>query len=376
MAMTASDFNDDGIPDLALVDLLGNLTILRGSSSGLFNSAGQYVLQGSPVAMATTDFNGDGRLDLVVATSLAPPQPNFIELFKGSGDGAFEELTPITFPGGPGVADVTAGDFDGDGKQDLAVLVTTQGGGSADEILIFPGNGDGSFQEPRSYPVGTGASTIVTGDFNGDGILDLATANNGTNGELDGSISVLLGKRDGTFSAGTPIALSQSTDIVGPYSIATADLNRDGKADLAVTLSNGWTTGGLAVLLGRGDGTFLPPVLYPATAANLAIGDLGGDGIPDLIVSAPAFGQGPAGYLLGNGDGTFASEITLPAEGPLVFARRGSAAPGILRTNGAEPFALGRLPRSENSELLSVFGDFGVVSFLETSPLLRGPRLR
>lgn len=105
-------------------------------------------------------------------------------------------------------------------------------------------------------------------------------------------------------------------------SIAAADLDGDGQLDLVATLSNDTTyPGGLVVLIGRGDGSFQSPVIYPVTSAGVVVGDLNGDHIPDLIVSVPRSTDAypGAGYLLGNGDGTFAPEVRFASEiGPLV----------------------------------------------------------
>ncbi|MGA3028587.1 MAG: VCBS repeat-containing protein [Bryobacteraceae bacterium] len=368
LSVAAADFNGDGFPDLALSEESGEITILQGSGAGSFTPVFQYQLAnglpGLPVAMVTADFNSDGKPDLAVAVEdYTLGSPNFAAVFLGKGDGTFQEPTAVTVPAGLNVASLAAGDFNGDGKPDLAVVVNTEDGGAADEVLIFLGNGDGSFKLSATYAAGPVAFAIVAGDFNGDGKLDLAIANQGTNGQQNGGISLLLGKGDGTFSALPPIPLSGSTDVspyaVGPSSIAAADLNGDGKLDLVVTLSNGTTyPGGLAVLLGRGDGSFLAPVIYPVTAAGVVIGDLNGDGIPDLIVSTPMStdAYGGAGYLLGNGDGTFAPEAPL--------------------AGGIGPLVTGDFNRDGKLDVAGADGLFGVVAFLNASPRLppvRGP---
>jgi hypothetical protein len=317
VAVVSADFNGDGLPDLASIELAGNppvgeLMILDGSTSGFFTVADQHSIR-SPVAVVTADFNGDGKPDLAVAESFTPPQPNIVHIFANNGHSAFQELSPVILAAGLSVAAVATGDFNRDGKQDLAVLTTTQNGGSTDEALIFLGNGDGSFRAGASYQVGTGASAIATADFNGDGRIDLATANSGTGGN-GGSMSVLLGNGDGTFSAALTTPLSGPNGDT-PFRIAAADLKSGGKADLAVTLVNNEVgiPPALAVLLGHDDGTFSAPVLYSVTGNEVTIADLNGDGVPDLVV--------PPCYLLGNGDGTFAPEVLLAdGVGPLVAA--------------------------------------------------------
>jgi uncharacterized protein (TIGR03437 family) len=211
-----------------------------------------------------------------------------------------------------------AGDFNGDGKLDLAVIESTANSGVADAVLIFLGHGDGTFAAPVAYPAGPVTSSIGVGDFNGDGKLDLAITNAGS--QIDptqtGAVTFLLGKGDGTFSAGTSIPLRFANGPgTGPGELVVADFNRDGKLDLAITPSDEIT--GLAVLLGRGDGSFQTPVIYPIDAWNgMAVADLNGDKIPDLIASGEV-----TSYLLGNGDGTFQPEVSVTSQtGPLITA--------------------------------------------------------
>jgi hypothetical protein len=125
-------------------------------------------------------------------------------------------------------------------------------------------------------------------------------------------VSVFLGNGDGTFSAAQNTSLPVISGL-GPYVLITADFNRDGKPDLAVTLSRDDAgPAGLAVLLGRGDGTFRSPAIYAVTSNSVATADVDGDGIPDLIAcTAPVNAYPGVGYLLGNGDGTFQPEVLL-----------------------------------------------------------------
>jgi hypothetical protein len=354
--LAEADFNGDGVPDLAFFNYLGVIAVLQGSSAGIFDSVFEYQLPsdllGSPAAMVTADFNGDGKPDLAAAVQDYPPNSvNHALVFLGNGDGTLQGPIATAVPADLDIASLAAGDFNRDGKMDLAVVVNTQNGGAADEVLIFLGNGDGSFQSPKTYAVGVGASAIVVGDFNGDGKLDLVTANSGT-GPLDnGSYSVLPGNGDGTFSAATTIPLPSAVGP-SPYSIAAADLNRDGKLDLIITLLDDTApTNSVAILLGRGDGSFLPPVVYPVTSLGVRVGDLIGDGVPDVVVfpSGSGLDAGGAGYLLGKGDGTLAPEVQLDGLGLLVTA---------------ETVDL----RRQGKLNLYGYGLGGVVSFLNVSP--------
>jgi hypothetical protein len=194
---------------------------------------------------------------------------------------------------------VAVGDFNGDGKLDLAVagygLYLDSYGYWHDfdeTVRVLLGKGDGTFQPAQAFPAGYSPQCVAVGDFNGDGKFDLAVAN------LIGGVSVLLGKGDGTFLPAQGYAAG-----VGPVSVAVGDFNGDGKQDLAVAnKGNIPDNGSVSVLLGKGDGTFLPAQTYAAGsyAYAVAVGDFNGDGIPDLAVAAAT-----VRVLLGKGDGTF-----------------------------------------------------------------------
>ena len=184
---------------------------------------------------------------------------------------------------------LTSGDFNADGILDLAVAIEPVGVGTP-QIGILLGDGDGTFQNPIYYDTGAGAEGVTTGDFNRDGKLDLAVV-------AGQGVDILLGNGDGTFQPAVNWSTGES-----PYSVVTGDFNGDGKLDLAVQTSQalGPTTPGVSVLLGNGDGTFLNHVDYFAGGLELVAADVNGDGILDLVTTASA-----AYTLLGKGDGTF-----------------------------------------------------------------------
>jgi hypothetical protein len=291
------DFNGDGIPDLATAyeDQPGTVAILLGKGDGTF--ARKSTLNVGPnfsSAVAVGDFNGDGFLDLAV-TSDPQGVPGTVAVFLGHGDGTFTTGESISVGVVP--SDLLVADFNGDGIPDLAVTNLDN------TVTVLLGNGDGTFATTSSPAVGMLPYAVVAGDFNGDGILDLATANCGDgcgNNIDDGTVTVLLGNGDGTFT-------NKSTPSVGstPQSIMLGDFNGDGLPDVAV-VNQGSNT--VTVLLSNGDGTFTIGST-PAVGNHptwLAVSDFNGDGIADLAVLNQA--DDTVTILQGKGDGTFTTQ--------------------------------------------------------------------
>jgi hypothetical protein len=159
----------------------------------------------------------------------------------------------------------------GDGIPDLIVADSAQSGGTP-RVSVLQGNGDGRFQAPRYLAAGSFVTALALGDFNGDGIPDLAVAN-----ESGGSVSVLLGNGDDTFQA--PVSYTVGN---APVSVAAGDFNGDGLPDLAVANMNGVS---VSVLFGNGDGTFQPARnITIGGPSSVTAGDFNGDGIADLAV--------------------------------------------------------------------------------------------
>ena len=314
------EFNGDGKPDIAVDNVvslgspssLGSVGVLFGNGDGTFQALPGYASGGSQAdSVATGDFNGDGRLDLAIANLCLGPgadcSTGTIGLLSGNGDGSFHLLSIVE--SGPYTNAVAVGDFDNDGKADLAVANYCKGNGdcSTGSLTVRLGKGDGTFRPATVYGSGTRPYSVAAGDFNRDGKPDLVVANDCAPASCGygGWLAIYLGHGDGTF------------DPVGGYnsggyyaeSVVVGDLNGDGKLDLAVAnvASNvGYGGNGrVAVLLGNSDGTFQPAVPYDAGgmyAWKIAVGDVNADGKLDLAV---ATNYGLVRVFLGKGDDTF-----------------------------------------------------------------------
>jgi hypothetical protein len=253
--------------------------VLLGNGEGTFKPAVNYPVGDFPAFVAVGDFDGDGILDLAVAS--AGLKANFqgtVSVLLGKGDGTFQP--PHNYAAGIYTLSVAIGDFNGDGIPDLVVSNTGGNGNNfhGGSVGVLLGKGDGTFQDAVHYAVGISALSVTLGDFNGDGILDLAVPNLLTN-----EVSVLLGTGDGTFQVAAHYAVGPLTWYGGAGAqrcVAVRDFNGDGIPDLAVSFF-----GGVRVLLGNGDGTFQTTAIsYVAGPDAVAVGDFNGDGLPDLAV--------------------------------------------------------------------------------------------
>ncbi|MGA7755592.1 MAG: VCBS repeat-containing protein [Candidatus Sulfotelmatobacter sp.] len=256
-----------------------------------------------PQSVAIGDFNGDGKQDIAVPVYSIFTSFSDLTILLGNGDGTFE-AGPVVGVTGQNVNNAVAADFNGDGKLDLAISLP-----DANEIQVLLGNGDGSF-DALSPVSATGIFVVATGDFNRDGKPDLVLVNPGTS-----SVTILLGNGDGTFTEKTNIVLSG-----GAEAVAVGDLNRDGIPDLAVV---NYVSQTVTILLGNGDGTLKQVKAQPSTGIeplSIAIGDFNGDGISDLAVSNQNNGfpnLGTVTVLLGNGKGGFKAAAVSPQTGSI-----------------------------------------------------------
>lgn len=299
----SGDLNHDGYPDLITTSSYGNSTgetisVFINKGTGAFDLPANYLNAGNCFDVMIADMDLDGNPDLVAATNQG------VALLRGNGNGTF--ASPITVESASDVTYVAVADVNSDGIPDLIVAHSLNAGPTRIEIIL--GNGDGSFRAGVSTDLSVFASSLALGDFNRDGIPDLAVGS--TFGK---SVVTLLGNGDGTFQAPKYYALDTVSSIV------SADLNQDGIGDLVAGGPQLFT-----VLLGNGDGTFreLPPInidpIYGTgdNITSIATTDLNGDGKIDLLVT---YAQHGLLMMPGNGDGTFAAPFALPPVGGSAF---------------------------------------------------------
>jgi hypothetical protein len=181
-SIAAGDFNGDGVLDFAVVNTADStVSIFRGNPDGSFAPRVDYPTGSDPVAVLTGDFNGDGKLDLVIARLIANPQEDGgVAIMLGNGDGTFQP--PVDYPlANFRISALTTGDFNGDGNLDVVAISYCQNcsGLAAKQVSVLLGNGDGTLRAPVQYATGSGANSVVSGDFNGDGKPDLAVTFSG-----------------------------------------------------------------------------------------------------------------------------------------------------------------------------------------------------
>ncbi|HEV2423405.1 MAG TPA: FG-GAP-like repeat-containing protein [Terriglobia bacterium] len=327
------DFNNDGQLDIAAIDRNGWLAISVGNHATFAGTVATVSTVLGPNTVFA-DLNGDGKLDEISYASTYPYDNLVVQL--GNGDGTFQapQITSGPAMGGS----IAVGDFNNDGKLDLAI----NGPGSTTlTFAVYLGNGDGTFQAPIDTTSNIYALAMAAADVNGDGKLDVIfSAQNGAN------LVVYLGNGDGTFALGSTYNGCYSTSLV------VADFNGDGKADAALPC------GALDIFIGNGDGTFQSAVGYGSGATYPMVqGDFNGDGKIDVAAGASVF--------FGNGDGTFQAP-----GGSIVSGSPVTLASGDFNQDGRSDLALLVYPSSFNLPRLFFGNSDGTfsASFLSGTP--------
>ncbi len=300
LSVAVGDLNGDGIPDLVVsneclnlqgptcAEHLGAVSVLLGNGDGTFQPAATYGIEDYAYTVALADLRGIGVLDVIVVDINPVGYECAAGVLLGNGDGTFQPVVDYN-SGGFGCQSAAVADLNGDGIPDIVATNACQSescqGDSSVGVLL--GNGDGTFQPVVTYDSGSPDSDwVAAGDLRGNGIVDLVVAS----GIGFDAVGVLLGNGNGTFQ--TPVTYVLNGTEGGK--VAIGDVNGDGIPDLAVTdecpkLKDGACTGSkVIVLLGNGDGTFQPEILYGSGGfglSDIAIGDVNGDGRPDLVVS-------------------------------------------------------------------------------------------
>jgi len=291
-----------------------------------------YAAGNRPVAAAVGDFNADGRPDLAVANQ----NSNNVSILLGNANGTFQAA--VNYAAGSTPSSVAVGDFNADGQPDLAVA-----NNSSNNVSILLGNANGTFQGAVNYAVGFNPWSVAVGDFNADGRLDLAVANAGAF-----CVSILLGNANGTFEAAVNHAVGSE-----PVSVAVGDFNADGRPDLAVANSfNGVGGNNVSILLGNANGTFQAAVFWAVgtNPRSVAVGDFNADGRPDLAVTNSFNGVGGnnVSILLGNANGTFQAAVNYAVgSGPR------SVAVGDFNADGQPDLAVANVTNNNVSVLLN-----------------------
>jgi hypothetical protein len=290
-----ADLTGDGSPDLVTLSEEGDdaISLLVNNGDGGFRPRRDLETGRAPIDVAISDLNGDGRRDLVVADS---GQFAVTVLLNMMGEGRPVVAPPRAFPHAQEydsgeTTSVAAGDLNADGRQD--VVVTNRHARTVSVLLA----GKNGFEDAQDYDVGRSPRWAAIGDLDGDLAPDVAVVN-----ERDDTVSILLNKGDGSFKKRRDLPTGHR-----PYVVGIGDLDGDGKQDLAIGDAgpvNGLT---VSVLLNTGDGNFANRRAYrvPRAPISLAIGDVNGDGHPDVVTGNHL--RLSISVLLNAGDGTFPS---------------------------------------------------------------------
>ncbi|CAF1186071.1 unnamed protein product [Rotaria sordida] len=345
--IVARDFNHDNLLDIAVVFSESNsIGILIGYGNGSFINMKSYPTgNGSePHGIAVGDFNNDAQLDIVVTNMFT----HNIGIFLGYDNGSFADIMTYSTGKDSTPYGITVADFNNDGQLDI--VVASYGTNS---IIVLQGYGTGAFSIIKTYSTGAGSLPydVTAGDFNNDGQLDIAVANIGTN-----TIGVLLGYSNGTFRDQMTFSIYRNSQ---PCWVTVGDFDNNKQLDIATALYNGNAVG---ILLGFGNGSFSPIVVYSTGAGTnprgISVGDFNNDNRSDIVIPntggdsiSVLFGLGDGNFLLGrplstgiqsSPSATAIGDFNNDTQLDVAVAKYGSNNIEIFLGYGSEPFGTGR----------------------------------
>ena len=309
LAVASGDLDGDGKADLVTANNdSGDVSVLYGNGDGTFPTVASLPVSDGPAAVALGDFNGDGKPDIVVADDI----DSTVSVMLNQGNRSFGAAATIDTGSSP--EGIVVGDFNHDGKLDVATADNFD-----DTVTVLLGLGDGTFFPGTSYDVGSAPFALVAVDLDNDGNLDLVVANTSGGDNATGTLTVLMGTHDGTFTAQPEIT---STAFDGPAALVSADFDGNGKPDIAVANQGNEATSdvgnSVVILLGNGSGGFQilqPTVPVGSLPTGVVAADFDGDGKVDLATSNNF--DDNVSVLTGLGNGSFNPKVDFSVAPPL-----------------------------------------------------------